>query len=326
VPREDARVVVLTGATSGIGRGTAVRFASRGEAVVLAARRESALQEVARECERAGGRALAVPTDVADERQVRELARRAVEEFGGFDVWVNNAGVVAVGRFEDTPMEAHRRVVETNLLGAMHGSRAAVEHFRTRGRGVLINVSSGFGAMPSPYQGSYVATKFGVRGLSASLRQELRGTKIRVCAVLPAAVDTPVYRVAANYTGRALAPLRPLYTADQAAKVIVRCADRPRREAVVGRPVWAGALLYALLPGVFERVAARSVEVMQLRRDPAPPTPGHIFQPSADWATVSGDWRRGGAGARRTALLGLGALATALLARAARRSDTARPG
>ncbi len=144
-------VVVITGASSGIGRATALLFARRGALVVLAARREEALREAAVECEAAGGQALVVPTDVADNGAVEELARRAVERFGRLDVWVNNAGVTSFGRFEETPQETNRRVVETNLLGAMYGAQAALRRFHDRGGGVLINVSSGFGFVGSPY-------------------------------------------------------------------------------------------------------------------------------------------------------------------------------
>ncbi len=132
-------VVVITGASSGIGRATALAFARRGATVVVAARREQALRGVATECEQLGGRALAVPTDVTDEAAVRSLARRAVESFGRVDVWVNNAAVGLFGRFEDTPLEAYRRVIETNLFGYIYGARAALPIFREQGSGVLIN-------------------------------------------------------------------------------------------------------------------------------------------------------------------------------------------
>ncbi|HEY0127712.1 MAG TPA: SDR family NAD(P)-dependent oxidoreductase, partial [Rubrobacteraceae bacterium] len=128
-------VVVITGASSGIGRAAARLFAQRGAAVVLAARREEALLETAAECESLGGRALAAPTDVADLEAVEELARRAIEHFGRFDVWVNNASVTMFSRFEEAPPEANRRVIDTNLLGTMHGAQVALPHFRERGGG-----------------------------------------------------------------------------------------------------------------------------------------------------------------------------------------------
>ena len=143
--------VVITGASSGIGRAAALAFARRGASLTLAARRDAVLHEAAAACEAEGGRALAVPTDVGDSEAVRQLTRRAIEAFGKIDVWINNAGVGAVGAFVETPIEAHDQVVRTNLLGYMHGAHAVLPHFLERGAGVLINNLS-FGAwVPAPF-------------------------------------------------------------------------------------------------------------------------------------------------------------------------------
>jgi NADP-dependent 3-hydroxy acid dehydrogenase YdfG len=151
MPREiEDSVAVVTGASSGIGRATARAMAERGARVMLAARSEKSLQEVAEECEMVGWRALVVPTDVTDEEAVRELARRSVEGFGRIDVWVNNAGVMFYGRFEGVPTEVYRRTIETNLSGQIHGARAALSHFLEQGGGVLINMSSVWGRLTSP--------------------------------------------------------------------------------------------------------------------------------------------------------------------------------
>ena len=281
-------VVVITGASSGIGRASARMFAGKGASVVLAARREEALREVAAECEAAGGRALAVPTDVTDLGAVEELARRAVGEFGRIDVWVNNAGVISFGRFEEQPPEVNRRVVDTNLLGAMHGAQAALPVFRRQGSGVLINVSSGFGLVGSPYQAAYTATKFGLRGFSEALRGELLGTGISVSCIFPGAVDTPAYLYAGNYSGRALGPKGRILPAEKVARALVRNAERPRREVIVGSSVRGLKALRALSPALYERAITRGVEGGMLREDPGETGPGALFEPDPRRTSTDG--------------------------------------
>src|SRR5919107_77145 len=148
-------VVVITGASSGIGKATAHALAENGSSVVLAARSEQNLRETADECEAVGGRALAVPTDVTDKEAVRDLARQAADHFGRIDVLVNNAGVMAYGYFEQIPDETYRQVIETHLFGAIYCARAALPYFREQRSGVLINVSSLWGRMFSPYVSAY---------------------------------------------------------------------------------------------------------------------------------------------------------------------------
>src|SRR3954454_1674194 len=229
------QVVVITGASSGIGRATAQAFAQRGASLVLAARRAEMLEEAARECEALGGTAIAVPTDVTNEAQVQALGRRAVERFGRIDVWFNNAGVGAFGRLESIPIEAWRRVIEINLFGYVHGAKVAMRQFRRQGHGVLVQNASIVGRTAKPDGTPYATSKFAIRGFSEALRQELLDQPdIHICTVLPSVIDTPFFQHAANFSGRNVRAAPPVYTAEEVADTVVALASRPQAEAIVG--------------------------------------------------------------------------------------------
>jgi NAD(P)-dependent dehydrogenase (short-subunit alcohol dehydrogenase family) len=273
-------VVVITGASSGIGRSTALAMAEEGAALVLAARDREALERTRDECGRRGVRALAVPTDVTDEGAVAALARRTVQELGRIDVWVNNAAVILYGHFEQTPADAYRRVIETNLFGQINGSRAALAQFRRQEGGVLINVSSVWGRVTSPYVSAYVTSKFAIRAFSECLREELAADEdIHVVTILPQAVKTPMWKRAANFSGREVRALPLPRPPEEIAKRIVWCAEDPKREVTDRRAGRLLELASATAPKLWSALVPRIFDRMAFGKGEAPETTGNLFEP-----------------------------------------------
>lgn len=311
MPKLAGLSVVITGASSGIGRATALAFARQGASVTLASRREGALAAVAQECLREGGQAQFVETDVTSAMQMRALVEAAIRRYGKVDVWVNNAGVGAVGRFTEVPVEAHDQVIRTNLMGYLHGDHAVMPHFLKRRAGVLINVVS-FGAfVGTPFGASYAATKFGLRGLSESLRAELQDEPgIHVCDVFPGFVDTPGVAHAGNYTGHRLnvrAPDRP----EEVADAIVRLARHPRDKVSVGVVAKLVPLAYAVAPGLGRWAMTRLLGLATASAPIQEPRPGALFEPGSNGG-ISGPLPLGrivGLGATVALAMGLAAIA-----------------
>lgn len=272
--RRDLRgqVVVITGASTGIGRATALECAVRGARVVLAARNTDTLNQVAQEIEALGGTGLTVPTDVSDRAQVQALMDAAVARFGRIDVLVNHAGDMFVDSVEHSEERRVRHLIETNVMGVLYGVQAAIPVMRRQGSGHIINTSSVEGRVGFPFSGIYAGTKAFVEVMTQSLRQELMHVEhsgITVSALLPAAVRTPLFDTAPNVTagGNGAHLVWPVMEASQVARALVNAMERPRPVIYPLAPSRAFVLLYDTFPGLADQVLSalrvdRHVNVM----------------------------------------------------------------
>jgi short-subunit dehydrogenase len=229
------QVLVITGASSGIGLVTAKHAARQGARVVLAARNETSLRDAVEAIRRSGGRAAFVVADVSDVQQVERIADTALSEFGCIDTWVNNAAVSIYGRTTELTIEDMRRQMDVNYWGQVYGSRVAVAQLRDRG-GALINVGSALCDRAIPLQGNYCAAKHALKGFTDALRMELEeaGVPISVTLVKPASIDTPFFEKARTYLNVEPQPVPPVYAPEVVAEVILHAAQQPLRELIAG--------------------------------------------------------------------------------------------
>ncbi len=273
-------VVVITGASSGLGRAIALELSGRGARLVLAARRSDALEDTARQCHDLGAHAIVVETDVTIEAQVNALAAHAVEEFGRLDVWINNAGVTLFSPLEEASFEEHQRVIETNLFGSMLGARIAMPIFRKQRRGVLINVASVLGEVGHSFVPSYVISKFAIHGLSEALRVEIADEpNIHVCTLFPYSIDTQHFETAANRIERAPYALPPMQSPEKVARACAQLIEKPRRRRHVPRSLPLGLAFHALMPRAAERLLLDALRKFHISNERTPSTTGNLYEP-----------------------------------------------
>ena len=285
--------VLITGASSGIGRASALALAGRGARLVLVARGASALEETAVELRAAGaGEVVVCPADVTDEKAIRRVVDSAVARFGRLDAVVHSAQVMAYGRIEDVPREAFEAVVNTGLHGTANVARTVLPVFRRQEAGHLLIVTSLLASVTAPLMGSYVAAKWGQLGLVRTLQQEVRDVPgISVSVVAPGGVNTPIYYQGATWAGSTGRPPPPVYSPHRVARIVLWTLDRPRRmveAGVLNKLVVAG---FRLVPGLYDRLVGPLFSVTALAGDDAPPTEGNVFRSRPEGNAVEGRWR-----------------------------------
>jgi short-subunit dehydrogenase len=287
------KTVVITGASSGIGQATAEAFAREGAHLVIAARNAGALQSVAKTCRELGAEVLVVPTDVTDANQVKALAEAALR-LGTIDVWVSNVGVGAVGKFHETPIEAHEQVIRANLIGHMNDAHAILPIFLRQDRGIFINMISLGGFAAAPYATAYSASKFGLKGFSEALRGELSGhPNIHVCDIYPAFIDTPGIRHGANYTGRKLSAPPPVYDARKVADAVVRISRYPKMTTTVGASADLIRLGHFVAPTLTTRFMNWFMTTYFKQAEAVPVSDGNLYAPSSRPGGIDGGLRSG---------------------------------
>lgn len=286
----DEQVIVITGASSGIGLATARAAAAKGARVVLSSRNAEALEKACNGIEAEGGRTARVVADVGRRAEVENVAATAIRHFGGFDTWVNNAGVSIYGRLEEVSEEDARRLFDTNFWGVVSGSLVAASHLKSRG-GAIINLGSELSDVSLPMQAMYAASKHAVKGFTDGLRLELQQERapVSVTLIKPAGINTPYPQHAKNYTSQELTLPPPVYPPEEVAHAILFAAEQPKRDIFVGGGSKLLSSLNARLPAVADWLNRRFTSGMQFRDAPARHRDGALHAPAAD-GHVNGDY------------------------------------
>jgi short-subunit dehydrogenase len=288
----DQQVVALMGASSGIGRETAIRFAKRGAKVVVSARNAGALRSLVYEIRRDGGEALAVAADVAEFEQVKAVTDRAVDEYGCLDTWVHLSGVGLYATFDQTEPEEFKRVINVNLMGQVYGAMVALPHLKREGRGALIHISSVEAKRSAPYHSAYAASKHGIEGFLESLRVELKreGWAISVTNVMPAAINTPFFSSSRTKLGVKPMGVPPIYQPNTVADVVLYAAEHPTREIVAGGAGKAMLLTQRISPRLMDRLMLYAGFDSQKTDEPKHEDDPHNLFEALDEHRIEGDF------------------------------------
>lgn len=290
------KVWVVTGASSGLGRGIALEAGKCHAKVVLASRNEKALNTVAELIRQSGGMAWVLPVDVSDSSAMMRLAQEVVMKWGHIDVWINNAGVTVLGNFWEVPLREHSRVIDVNLKGTLFGSYVALQQFYRQEYGTLINIASAESRIPTAYQTAYAASKAAVKNLGIVIRQELRleGKKnIRIITLDPWALNTPIWDHAANHTGHA-PRMSMMDRTPKAIHAVMRAAIRhSNRDIAVGWKTRTAYVIHWIAPRISNRLASNIVYRHQIKMSPEQKdTVGNLFKPSSAPMHVETDIRK----------------------------------
>jgi NAD(P)-dependent dehydrogenase (short-subunit alcohol dehydrogenase family) len=291
----EEQVVALMGASSGIGRETALRFAERGARVVVSARSEKGLNSLVEEVRDKGGQATAIPAEVTDFEQVKAVANAAVEKYGRLDTWVHLAAVGLFATFEQTTPEEFARVIDVNLMGQVYGAMAALPHLKREGRGALIHISSVEAKRSFPFHSAYGASKHGIDGFLEALRVELKheGWPISVTQVMPATINTPFFDKGRTKLGVKPVGIPPIYEPETVANVILYAAENPARDLVSGGAAQALIINQRLSPRMLDTVlATRAGFSPQLTDEPrSKDDPNNLYAPIEGHDTARNDFR-----------------------------------
>ncbi|MBD2176795.1 SDR family oxidoreductase [Pseudanabaena sp. FACHB-1998] len=289
----DQQVVAIVGASSGIGRETALHFAKRGAKLVVSARSESGLTSLVDEISRLSGEVISIPCDVAIFEQVQNVATKTVEYYGRLDTWVHAAGTAIIAPFEKVTPEEFRRVMDVNLMGQVYGAMVALPHLKREGQGALIHISSLEARRSLPLQSAYSASKHAIAGFLDSLRVELQheGVPISVTNVMPSVINTPFYNKARTKLGVKPTGVPPYYQPSLVAKAILYVAEHPTRDIIVGDVGRVLDLVQKLSPhlsdAILNLVAVKGQRTKTLKSES---DPNNLFEPIEGYNTTTGDF------------------------------------